>query len=79
MRKDSQESAYRYLEYTYEVSHQIMQKSKNKCLSGGRGKGRKGPYPIPFYLVVLKGWNMLVWNIYQENIMSEDFCKEIYI
>ena len=23
-------------------------------------------------------WNMLVWNIYQENIVSEDFCKEIY-
>ena len=51
MRKDSQESAYRYLEYTYEVSHQIMQKSKNKCLSGG-GRG-KGPYPTPFHLVVL--------------------------
>ena len=27
-----------------------MQKSKNKCLSGGRGKG---PYPTPFHLVVL--------------------------
>ena len=50
MRKDSQESAYRYLEYTYEVSHQIMQKSKNKYLSGGRGKV---PYPTPFHLVVL--------------------------
>ena len=53
MRKDSQESAYRYLEYTYEVSHQIMQKSKNKCLSGGEGEGALS-YPLSLGCIVSK-------------------------
>ena len=61
MRKDSQESAYRYLEYTYEVSHQIMQKSKNKCLSGGEGEGALS-YPLSLGCIVSKGTVAESWS-----------------